>query len=724
MVASRLALPKTSLVGFKVQRVASPSVVWLDGDTEEARLMASAYCAPVEGETGGVWLEGDEDEVQVERYGGRGVGQNGGGVRCGVLGDVQIKGVGKSVLASPRAPMWHSYGGARLDECLKEVVWTQVLQQILPHGVVSARGIVATGSSLPRPVRSAQGDDRVPRALLMRDPSVRVAHFLPCLMFDWHRVRATNGAFVSEFERSRLAALSLSEVLKAELGIQVFEECGGSTWRMLGVLVKRHAEQLARATVRKVAHGGLGTSNFCMNGAWLDFGASSTVSGYGPLITSGKRPHFMGQAAFVSEQLRGVGQELKRLGVRQRKEDADVDLGSEFELHHRIALKENLLHLSGFDKALLASACAEEAEELAECMLRVMESDKAKTVRLIRGDGVGNDVMPDEVGHFNLSRAMKACWQLRSGVGWEHPGEWVGDAQLANRLLNAHKRVCDQVLAETGGDTYLRVMSACVANAWRVNGVTRVLYRGELQRAIDDAIESGRSLQEFIEGSVSAASKNLANSNLSHQELGSVLSCEAFCSTEEGIVVNGCRVSLAEFHGLAREQEHAESAKGFMVKRDMQTKDGLHVGGEKRVSETDALVGECSALLASRRDAARGSVGYLEGVVREAAARGLLQELRDGTGDLVGFAALACVGPETERRFMETKRALPVGSEWLEGESWWVVDLVVPPGGSLSAMRAIASAVVHVERVRYVRRRRGKMMVKEMDASNLAGLRR
>ena len=203
-----------------------------------------------------------------------------------------------------------------------------------------------------------------------------------------------------------------------------------------------------------------------------------------------------------------------------------------------------------------------------------------------------------------------------------------------------------------------------------------------------------------------------------------MLSCEAFCSTEEGIVVNGCRVSLAEFHGLAREQEHAESAKGFMVKRDMQTKDGLHVGGEKRVSETDALVGECSALLASRRDAARGSVGYLEGVVREAAARGLLQELRDGTGDLVGFAALACVGPETERRFMETKRALPVGSEWLEGESWWVVDLVVPPGGSLSAMRAIASAVVHVERVRYVRRRRGKMMVKEMDASNLAGLRR
>lgn len=76
----------------------------------------------------------DGEMLSAEKYGGIGIGKNLGGARCGNLGDFQIKGVGKNILAYKNAPSKHSNGSLSLLDATIESIYSQILDGLLPHG--------------------------------------------------------------------------------------------------------------------------------------------------------------------------------------------------------------------------------------------------------------------------------------------------------------------------------------------------------------------------------------------------------------------------------------------------------------------------------------------------------------------------------------------------------------------------------------------------------------
>jgi hypothetical protein len=119
-----------------------------------------------------------------ERYGGRGASGNGGGVRCGWIGDLTIKGIGRSDLAGQDAPFWHSYGGCSLPEAIREAIWGDVYDAALPYGAVRVEAIITTGTQVPLHDAEDFGGEMCPRALILRRPFLRPAHYMRSMLFQ------------------------------------------------------------------------------------------------------------------------------------------------------------------------------------------------------------------------------------------------------------------------------------------------------------------------------------------------------------------------------------------------------------------------------------------------------------------------------------------------------------------------------------------------------------
>jgi hypothetical protein len=113
--------------------------------------------------------------VLAERYGGAGIVTHGGGVRCGFDGMYQLKGIGINPLVGCDASVGHSDGALSLTDALLEVVWSEILRDVLPWGVVSPLAVLATTKTLTVQRGSHQITQR--RALLLRPPVIRPAHF-------------------------------------------------------------------------------------------------------------------------------------------------------------------------------------------------------------------------------------------------------------------------------------------------------------------------------------------------------------------------------------------------------------------------------------------------------------------------------------------------------------------------------------------------------------------
>ncbi|EEM1820016.1 MchC protein [Salmonella enterica subsp. enterica] len=111
----------------------------------------------------------------AERYGGSGIQRNGGGARCGFDGEYQVKGMGANPLVGEGTDGRHSNGALGAIHAIYEALWGEVLAQILPYGAVRARAVLLTDVYTDKTFELSNRKSR--RALLVRDPLVRPAHF-------------------------------------------------------------------------------------------------------------------------------------------------------------------------------------------------------------------------------------------------------------------------------------------------------------------------------------------------------------------------------------------------------------------------------------------------------------------------------------------------------------------------------------------------------------------
>jgi hypothetical protein len=206
----------------------------------------------------------------AERYGGDEIANNGGGVRCGLAGDLQVKGIGPNLLLGRGSDEAHSNGHLSLGDAIYEALWSEILNEVLPYGGERVLAVLRPFSTRP-----PQASDR---ALLVREPEIRPAHFERAIHFKpirdaaWHR----------EADVQRVARLAphLAGYLPKP------GSCSADQWRTLsdeqrfhyglGELARRFAVQCAFGRSHLMAHG-CTSSNISIEGKLLDFTSVITL---------------------------------------------------------------------------------------------------------------------------------------------------------------------------------------------------------------------------------------------------------------------------------------------------------------------------------------------------------------------------------------------------------------------------------------------------------------
>jgi hypothetical protein len=254
---------------FSVVKLKDARCIWLNdvlcGENVEEEAMAEArkifadafsYVVP-----GGVTFDGfdldntDTKFMLAERYGGFGIGSNGGGARCGSLGPFQVKGCGKNLLAGPDQDVHHSYGGFKAVYAVHEAIYASILETILPLGAVRILGVILTGASgayVKKDVERGWG------ALMVRDAVLRPANFLRARSF-----RPTGEAsqvVVSDVGRVRRANRELYRLLGSEARFDVY----------IKRFLSNCANQFIFARMARLSHGAVTASNIAIDGRWLD----------------------------------------------------------------------------------------------------------------------------------------------------------------------------------------------------------------------------------------------------------------------------------------------------------------------------------------------------------------------------------------------------------------------------------------------------------------------
>jgi hypothetical protein len=268
-------------IGFATHRANLPDAVWVKHDfydeqcVDARRRFSEEFGYLIRGNEcfSSLKFQSEERVLLAERYGGNGIGDNGGGVRCGNWGPFQIKGIGTNPLVGRRDDVWHSYGGLNAPDAIMEAIFGSVLAQVLPCGVVSIYGVILTAID----AAYYTVEDKGWGALLVREASLRPAHFLRTPNYRGNRsapIRVPPDAI-----RVRDACLALRNRFPSVRDLV----------KWLGVFLQRSANQFAYARVARIAHSNLSPSNLSFDGRWIDLTNATFIEGG---LNRGGRPPF------------------------------------------------------------------------------------------------------------------------------------------------------------------------------------------------------------------------------------------------------------------------------------------------------------------------------------------------------------------------------------------------------------------------------------------------
>lgn len=211
----------------------------------------------------------------ADRYGGAGVGSNGGSGRAAAVNGYLVKGIGRTPLVSALTPDTHASGGAYFEETVREVIFSEVVAAEFPHSAVPVLALIDTGLVQHWP--PGHGPRAEKRVLLVRPPILRAAHFERAIGYN-------NGqphAGVADERRVEQMFRVATELLGRDGLRQAIHEFGN-----------RLAQQVAYSFVHRLPHGSPNTSNIALDGRLLDFGAMSAVPSWADVATMLTRRRF------------------------------------------------------------------------------------------------------------------------------------------------------------------------------------------------------------------------------------------------------------------------------------------------------------------------------------------------------------------------------------------------------------------------------------------------
>lgn len=250
------------------RQVAQLDPVWHDhhghqGKYEQALLSRCAF-ALASPNDGIEYAERPGLIAHADRYGGSGIGNNGGSGRAALVNGYLVKGIGPTPLIAANADRGHASGGAFLEEAIRECIYSEIVRHEFPHSAIPILAIIDVGVSQWLGGREGWAQRRV---LVVRPAFFRPAHF--------ERAQGYLGAQPSDggadFARVQAAFQLAGPAHQLRHSFTEF--------------FRRWSRQLAYAFAHRLPHGSNTLSNICLNGALLDFGAISTVPSWARVDT-------------------------------------------------------------------------------------------------------------------------------------------------------------------------------------------------------------------------------------------------------------------------------------------------------------------------------------------------------------------------------------------------------------------------------------------------------
>lgn len=132
------------------------------------------------------------------------------------------------------------------------------------------------------------------------------------------------------------------------------------------------------------------------------------------------------------------------------------------------------------------------------------------------------------------------------------------------------------------------------------------------------------------------------------------------------------------------------------------------------IRRTSQLLGLAALMISRSRNHISTRVNYLNEIVIPAIKHDMIKFFFDDDGDVVGYVIWASLSEDVESRFLSEGDLRLHISEWNEGRSIWVLDMIVPYGHVRHVLRKLFSEnFKRIEVVRYVRFKRDKVFFRE-----------
>jgi hypothetical protein len=493
-----MQLPDLSLVDVELQVLAKRNPSWVS--KELGHLVPPVIgCIPMEGEPASTYVPGDVIVAQAEMYGGSGVGANAGGVRCANIATCQIKGVGPTALAGKRSDKWHRHGACSLQDAVKETIFSRLFDLALPHGAARPIAIFDLGVAFATEVGAEKLPSTAPRALFVREPIVRLGHFMRSVFMNG----AEQGVASRELPRMRAIVPMLVDFLCARGDKPSIESAANGLVTLYG----KALEQVSALRLNRLVHGSLIPSNVGIDGKLVDFTTATAVSTFQPVVVA--LGGFCSQTQYrqVLDSVWDTIFYISKYDQRCRADRHEISrLAQDVYLtgisHYEALVARSHLLLIGMSEQQQSALTATCRDRLARAVARVIQQGSTDGHLYYGGDE--HRMLPAE-GRDNLAGVLLGT--IARGISANKGAEAMilADASAftessVTELFDAYTKACSELrLVCLNPDA----MSAShLIRATRFSLDLSELYRRNIDGAINELCVEGRNLSEFVEAVV------------------------------------------------------------------------------------------------------------------------------------------------------------------------------------------------------------------------------
>lgn len=491
-----MRIPEFLLDPFEAEKLDNSQIVFFDGNcsemNEEFFLENYAYVGPDGLDSSS--SRSSRKTFYAERYGGVGIGSNGGGARCGTDGQYLVKGMGANQLLGVDSDFWYGHGTLPLVDAVAEAIWAKMLKHALPFGAVDTPAVIATGKMSWTRERGGVRKEH-PGALLIRAATVRLASFERAIYFKPKfgvDKGLINSSALLDVQRTRNAinflpsAIPIIELAEGASPTPSRSDKNEAVIEGMRNIGQRIAMQSAAASAKRIMHGALTGSNIALDSRWMDLGSVTGLNNFG--LPASFKPSMWREYRKLYESICNIlyysmkyNESCKRMDIRKES----IEICNYIDECYERYLLIFLLSRCGFPIDLVRKSFSNlEVMDLAMSLLEIAQS----------GTALDHDRFYEHGGHIGSYDFYKICAALSSGIGEDSLNHIVmnsiNSAQKSEKIIRCYRAALSVFNFNLGNaDGKIHLDNLINVNCIKSSFIDELFIRQNLNNEIESVID-------------------------------------------------------------------------------------------------------------------------------------------------------------------------------------------------------------------------------------------